>query len=362
MLALPLSFSLSLFAIANQNLPQKLGKNPKDYPNPDSMPQVQVALRAIAAGKFARINDVISYIMTSTASSGISPSEPTARRAFAPAEVCKPGSALQPDVDWYLYKQIFPPIERLCAPIDGTDAVQLAECLGLDTKKYSIGSHAGAAGAGTDARELCPLESQIPDSIRFQDCAPLSLRCRSCARSFAFEGLVASVQHVTPEGIRCASAECGALLSGLSIVAQLEAAIRRATSRYYEGWLVCDDSSCGNRTRQMSVYGHRCLGPRGRAEGCLGRMRYEMGEREMYNQLLFFRSLWDVDGRGVEERLKEREKEDKAGAIELKEKVKAVGEWNRERFETCRAVVEGYLGKCGRVWVQMDGLFGFMMK
>ncbi|KAL9613668.1 MAG: hypothetical protein Q9167_001797 [Letrouitia subvulpina] len=340
----------------------KLGKNPKDYPNPDSMPQVQVALRAIASGKSARINDVISYIMTSTASSGISLSEPTARRAFAPTEVCKPDSTLQPDVDWYLYKQIFPPIERLCAPIDGTDAVRLAECLGLDTKKYSIGSHAGAAGAGSDAKELCPLESQIPDSIRFKDCAPLSLRCRSCAGSFAFEGLVASVQHVTPQGIRCARAECGALLSGLSVVAQLEAAIRRATSRYYEGWLVCDDSSCGNRTRQMSVYGHRCLGPRGRAEGCLGRMRYEMGEREMYNQLLFFRSLWDVEGRGVEERLKEKEKEDKGGASELKEKVKAVGEWNRERFETCRAVVEGYLGKCGRVWVQMDGLFGFMMK
>ena len=45
-----------------------------------------------------------------------------------------------------------------------------------------------------------------------------------------------------------------------------------------------------------------------------------------------------------------------------REKLKAVMEWNRERFGTCRRVVEGYLKKCGRVWVQMDGLFGFALQ
>lgn len=44
------------------------------------------------------------------------------------------------------------------------------------------------------------------------------------------------------------------------------------------------------------------------------------------------------------------------------ERVKAAAEWNRVRFETCREVVEGYLKKCGRVWVQMDGLFGFALE
>ena len=82
-------------------------------------------------------------------------------------------------------------------------------------------------------------------------------------------------------------------------------------------------------------------------------MRYEVSEREMYNQLLYFRGLWDVDvpstrARGMGE--------------EEKEKAKVVGERNRERWGTVRGVVEAYLGKCGRVWVQMDGLFGFMLK
>ncbi|KAL8849005.1 MAG: hypothetical protein Q9221_005966 [Calogaya cf. arnoldii] len=332
----------------------KLGKNPRDYPNPDSMPQVQVALRALAAGKTVRINDVISYILTSSSCS-ISASENSAKRAFAPQEVCNPNSTLKPDIDWYLHKQIFPPIERLCAPLPGTDAVQLAECLGLDTRKYSTGTSSSSGAGGRGIEDISPLESQIPDSVRFKDCSRLSLKCRYCKHSFVFEGLVPNLNHITAKGIKCPAEGCGKLLPTLSLVCQLETAIRSATSSYYDNWLQCDDPSCGNRTRQMSVYGHRCLGPRGRAEGCLGRMKYEYSERALYNQLLYFRGLWDVEAKGVKsEGVKVEEGE--------REKAKVVGERNRERFETCRGCVESYLAKCGRVWVQMDGLFGFMLR
>ncbi|KAL8775944.1 MAG: hypothetical protein Q9194_003481, partial [Teloschistes cf. exilis] len=261
----------------------KLGKSPRDYPNPTSMPSVTVALRALAAGKTVRINDVVSYIMTTSTSSGIPASEPFAKRAFAPQEVCSASSELKPDVDWYLYKQLFPPIERLCAPLEGTDSVRLAECLGLDTKKHSIGSSATSSDRNR-AEDLCPLESQIPDEVRFKTCTRFSLKCRYCKHSFEFEGLVKNLANISVEGIHCPKAfpssssttteegggGCGRLFSTLTIVAQLEHAIRQSTSRYYDSWLLCDDPSCGNRTRSVSVYGHRCLGPRGRAEGCLG--------------------------------------------------------------------------------------------
>ena len=72
----------------------------------------------------------------------------------------------------------------------------------------------------------------------------------------------------------------------------------------------------------------------------------------MYNQLLYFRSLWDVEGKAL----------NKADGEEQREKVKALAEWNRERFGTCRGVVEGYLKKCGRVSVQMDALFAFALQ
>ena len=295
-----------------------------------------------------RVNDVISYIMTAAKDgAAAAPHESSAKRAYASADVTPASSSLKPDVDWYLYKQIFPPIERLCAPMPQTDAMQLAECLGLDTRKYSIAS----AASREQTNEISPLESQIPDSIRFKDCVRLNLTCRYCKQRSLFEGLAPSISNVTPEGIVCGNTECRRRYSVLTLVAQLEHVIRLQTSRYYDGYLACDDSSCGNRTRQMSVYGHRCLGPSGRAEGCLGKMRYEMGEKELYNQLLYFQGLWDVEGKAL--------KIDRNG--EEKEKVKAMAEWNRERFGTLKGVVEGYLKRCGRVWVQMDALFEYAL-
>lgn len=83
-------------------------------------------------------------------------------------------------------------------------------------------------------------------------------------------------------------------------------------------------------------------------------MRYEYTEKDMYNQLLYLRDLWDVEKVGSGVVKGEREEE--------REKVKAVKEWNRERFGTCRGVVEGYMKRCGRGWVQMDGLFGFALQ
>lgn len=326
----------------------KLGKNPKEYPNADSMPQVQVALRAMAQGKTVRANDVMSYITTGDSQS----SEHAAKRAYAPQDVLKPESELKPDVEWYLYKQIFPPVERLCAPIEGTNAVRLADCLGLDTRKYQINDQ-----ASNDAQqEIFPLESQMDDEVRFKDAARLKLRCRYCRTVFMFEGLASSssasssppLEICTPNGLRCPNRQsCGKLLPTLSLAAQLESRIRHETARYYEGWLVCDDSSCANRTRQMSVYGHRCLGPRGQALGCLGRMRYEFSEKMMYNQLLYFASLWDV------ENAKRKAKGDD------KESILTLAEHNRRRFTTLKKIVDRYLDKCGRQWVAMDSLFGF---
>ncbi|KAK3400996.1 hypothetical protein B0T20DRAFT_405745 [Sordaria brevicollis] len=315
----------------------QLGKAPKDYPNADSMPQVQVALRELAKGKTIRKGDVISYIITGD-SKGTS--EPVAKRAYTPQDVLKADSGRAS-------------LRQHCRHFH----LPTRENLGLDVRKYS--SNNSHNSSGPQDLEIHPLESQIPDSLRFQSCTRLSLRCRRCKTSSPFEGLTspASVNNVTPSGIQCPS--CQYVLPTLSVVAQVEAAVRAQTARYYEGWLVCDDSSCGNRTRQISVYGTRCLGSKGLAHGeCSGRMRYEYTERDIYNQLVYFASLWDVD------RAKSKAKEagdDDADAAKLsreeKERVAIMAEHNRVRFGTVKGVVEKYLDKCGRRWVAMDTLF-----
>lgn len=326
----------------------KLSKSPDQYPNKESMPPAQVALRDIARGKNVRPNDVISYIVTS--GDAETSSLPPAKRSYSPQDVLKPNSGLKPDVEFYLLKQIFPPIERLCAPIPGTDAVRLAECLGLDARKYQINTSSSSKQQDT---EIFPLESQIPDSVRFANSVRLTLKCRFCKEQSVFEGLADSPQMCSANGIICSNESCQKPFAVLTIIAQLENQIREQTARYYEGWLVCDDSACGNRTRQISVYGHRCLGPRGRAEGCLGRMAYEYSEKQMYNQLLYFAGLWDVDKAKAAAAKESGEKKDSLAAL---------AEFNRIRFGTIRTVVDGYLKKCGRQWVEMDTLFRFMIQ
>jgi DNA polymerase alpha subunit A len=327
----------------------QLGKNPKEYPNGNSMPSVQVALRLMAKGKHVKAKDVMNFIITGDSSGS---AENAAKNAYPVDEVRKADSGLKPDIEYYLHKQILPPVERLCAPISGTNITMLAACLGLDTTKYRISS-SSSSGAAQDT-EIHPLESQIPDSVRFKDCAPLFLRCRACHSVFPFRGL-AGEGAITHSGIQCPNTSCTTVIPNITIVAQLESAIRQTLSTYYAGTLVCDDPSCthhANPTRQMSVYGHRCLGPKGLAHGCLGKMSYVIKEKDVWNQLLYFKSLFDVERVGKGD-----------GALDGgKEKLKVLAEINRERFATLVGVVDRWLERNGRQWVQMDSLFGFALK
>ncbi len=298
------------------------------------MPQVQVALKKKAKGDTVRINDVIAFIITA----GDSNNNP-AERACAPQELLKKGSELKPDYEWYLLKQIFPPIERLCGPIEGTDAMRLAECLGLDTRKYQIANLVTQA-----SKDIVPLDSTISDEERFKDAARLTLICQACGKGFAMEGLV-TPQVCSAHGILCS---CGNVLPPLSVNLQLESQIRMQVDQYYESWLQCDDPECGTKTRQMSVYGRRCIGRDGLARGCLGRMSFVYTDKALYNQLLYYDSLFCTD-----KAIAKASDADKVA-------ISVLGAQNRQCFDASRSVVGKYLEKCGRRYVDMNNIFSFM--
>lgn len=86
----------------------------------------------------------------------------------------------------------------------------------------------------------------------------------------------------------------------------------------------------------------------------MGKMRWEVTEKHVWNQLVLWERTFDV------ERAKERAKGVKLDEGGDAEKVRVLVEVNRERFETVRGVVKGYLEKSGRQWVDMGSLFGFM--
>lgn len=125
-----------------------------------------------------------------------------------------------------------------------------------------------------DGREFHNMESQISDTERFKLCDPLKLRCRVCRDESEFGGLMDnSNDMLKPSGIHCGNIECQLPISTASAQVQVENHVRAAIARFYESWVVCDDQSCGNRTRMIGMWGKRCLKP-----DCRGQMQNEVSK------------------------------------------------------------------------------------
>lgn len=137
--------------------------------------------------------------------------------------------------------------------------------------------------ASVDGDPYRTLDSQVPDKERFRDATQFVVRCRECEGSFAFAPIGSEevwndhmhtfhvlipnptqMPIITPAGVICPG--CSEPLGQASIQVQLETQLRQQISNYYAGWTVCEDATCGYRTRAMSVYGKRCLNP-----GCAAR-------------------------------------------------------------------------------------------
>jgi len=300
-----------------------LNKSIKDYPDAKSQPHLQVAKRMLTEGKMVNTGDHIPFVIcnrvaqggvaaSSTAATGegdkgeakdgekkteaVQPSIqasdplPYAERAYHPNEVARSQGKLVVDVEWYLTQQILPPIDRLCEPIDGTSTAELAERLGLDRSKFHH-----RRTEGDSSRDLCAYVPmcQMEDSDRFKGTRNLDITCTKCAVKSAFPGVVNWEKNQS--GLLCPNcgveywgagnaASCFARLSNVYCLQ-----VREDKKRYYKGTLKCDDSSCKTETQQQSIIGNICL-----SRGCQGRLQPEFSEKDLYTQLKFYQSLFDV--------------------------------------------------------------------
>ncbi|KAJ7634179.1 DNA polymerase family B-domain-containing protein [Mycena polygramma] len=316
---------------------KRLGKNPEDYPDAKSQPHVQVALRMKLRGGDARHGDVIPYVFC------LAEGEQTAKTAQAdrakhPEEFKKVDSGLKLDMEYYLGHQVLPPIERLCEPIEGTDRSRLAECLGLDPARYRA-----ATSNSVDEPSFSSLDSQMSDSERFKDAAPFLVRCRHCQVQLPFAPIHDRQRSIlTSAGPACP--ECTKALTTGSLQTQLETQIREHIAKYYEGWTVCDDTACGQRTRRMGVWGRRCL-----QRGCRGKVVFEYSDARLYNQLRFYASLFNAD----------KAAKSVVGSTNT-DAVSAVIANNLGFLHAMGACVERHLDQSARRWVELSSIFSFM--
>jgi DNA polymerase alpha subunit A len=148
----------------------------------------------------------------------------------------------------------------------------------------------------------------MTESERFRDADPFIVRCRGCTGEIAFAPIAdRAASLLLSSGPTCPA--CKTPMSSASLQVQLEAQIRAHIARYYEGWMICNDPTCGMRTRMMGVYPRNCL----RVE-CTGKVMFEVSfgwverlllqltftllqysDGQLYNQLRMYHSLFDQD-------------------------------------------------------------------
>lgn len=276
---------------------KRLGKNPEDYPDAKSQPHVNVALRMKEKGLSARSGDVIPYIFTVPEGEEASIKSAQASRAHHPDDLRRDGSPLKVDLEYYLSLQVLPPIERLCDSIEGTDRARLAECLGLDVRRYAKAEDRDELAAQGSA--FAPLDSQLTSEQRYGACDRLSFHCPSCNTDTPFDGLLdafakdqiaSSAAPAAPAntiGLKCCG--CERVLGLPMLAVQLNRRMQLHINRYYAGWRVCTDSACGLRCRLPGVYAMRC-----RARGCAGTTVEEYTDKDLYTQLSYYQHLFDL--------------------------------------------------------------------
>jgi DNA polymerase alpha subunit A len=278
-----------------------LNKNPKDYPDCGGQAHLQVALAMIKANKPVNIGDHIPYVICQQGPVGGS----AALRAYHPDEVVRAPAEYTIDYEWYLSNQILPPISRLCEPIAGTSPAILSEMLGLDSSKYARSSTQND-DIMDDNWGFTP-QCLMDDSERFKDCVPLQINCESCHEDVKVLSVM-SIKDSAP--LTCSNCQAefygrtSAMVCYFHLSNRMTLLMRDSLRRYYDCWLRCDDHSCNRRTMQQPMRGNACTGD------CHGRMVQEYDEKQLYTQMKYLETMFDVRRMKVQQKLKDQKSEE----------------------------------------------------
>uniref|UniRef100_A0A915BCS9 DNA polymerase n=3 Tax=Parascaris univalens TaxID=6257 RepID=A0A915BCS9_PARUN len=272
-----------LIDISKYEILKQLTRDPSEYADIKAQPHAAVARRLNASGKFHfHRGDTVSYIICEDGSGNSA-----AQRAYHKSEIAS-RNELTIDTLYYLAHQIHPVVCRLCEPIEETDAVQIAEALGLDSSGYR--SHALVNEYYDDSEDF-----SLGLNYDFSRCRPFTFTC-------PYDGCHAEIEiRETLQGEEldigfclgeCQKCKRSLIRYGVYLINRLHLAQNSAIEEYYTSNFVCEDIVCAYRTRmhvlswsREGVHCPRCH---------LGIMRREKSARMLFEQQSFFRSLFDL--------------------------------------------------------------------
>ncbi|XP_075936283.1 DNA polymerase alpha catalytic subunit [Anarhichas minor] len=265
-----------------------LTKDPQDYPDKKSLPHVHVALWINSqGGRRVKSGDTVSYIICKDGSTLAA-----SQRAYALEQLQKQ-EGLSVDTQYYLAQQVHPVVSRICDPIEGIDSVLIATWLGLDPSQFRAHQQYQRE---EEADGTLGAPVQLTDEERYKDCERFTFTCPQCDTDNIYDGVFEGAGLTLEPGLlRCCHVPCGSrpVDYAVNIGNKLRHDIRRHIKKYYSGWLVCEDQACQNRTRRLPVAFSR-HGPI--CPACTrATLRPEYSEKALYNQLCFYRFIFDWD-------------------------------------------------------------------
>lgn len=255
---------------------KQLTKDPRMYTDKNSLPHVQVALRYNQkSGGHFRAGDTVPYVICDDGSG-----KQATQRAYHVDEL-KNSDTLKIDTQYYLSQQIHPVVSRICEPIEGTDAYQIAECLGLDTSSFKRPT------VKSDVQG----ENLTKPEVKFRNVDKFKFICFDCKQENVIDGpLVGNVPFLE----KCANNECGVRpIQYLPYIQnQLSLSANSYIRKYYANELTCEDPACTNDTRRMPL---RFAAKYPICTLCKSGVMYrKYSEYNLYSQLTYFQHIFDL--------------------------------------------------------------------
>jgi len=133
-----------------------------------------------------------------------------------------------------------PPITRLIEHIDGIDVEFVAQCLGVDPKKYKYHSEKkreevlGAEDVGGPVQNPI-LQTETEKSLKNRSLAELKVKCPSCSEFYDFPGIFNEGKGLS--GMICK--ECKAELPEQYVMNRVNLFLKQLITLYYSGVYEC---------------------------------------------------------------------------------------------------------------------------
>ncbi|XP_967510.2 DNA polymerase alpha catalytic subunit [Tribolium castaneum] len=259
---------LSLLVITKQ-----LSKNPDQYPEDNTLPHVQVAIRYNKQGGHYRAGDTVPYLICDDGTKN-----PATQRAYHIEEL-KNSETLKIDVTYYLANQIHPVVSRICEPIEALDLVQISDCLGVDSsnlRKVKVDDDNG--------------ENVIDPEIKFRNVDKFVFKCLVCESENTVDG---PFSNNIPVLQKCQNARCKARPADYVpfIQNQMTETINSYIEKFYLNEMYCEDPMCCKETVRIP------LSSSGRVpfcQVCNSVLIKKYSGLSLFTQITYFQYIFDL--------------------------------------------------------------------